>query len=87
MLAMAGPMILLFEGAIQVARVLDKRRAKRDALAGFHDLDDDEASPLDASPSRLDDQPALEPPSSVADPEPTRDPLGEERHSGGGPDR
>lgn len=55
MLAMAGPMILLFEGAIQVARVVDKRRAKRDALAGFHDLDDDEASPLDATPSTLDD--------------------------------
>lgn len=55
MLAMAVPMILLFEGAIQVARVVDKRRAKRDAIAGFHDVDDDEASPLDATPSRLDD--------------------------------
>ena len=87
MLAMAGPMILLFEGAIQVARVLDKRRAKRDAIAGFHDVDDDEASPLDASPSRLDDQPALEPPSSVADPEPTQDPLGEEGDPGGRPAR
>ncbi len=61
MLAMAGPMILLFEGAIQVARVIDKRRAKRDALSGFHDVDDDEASPLDASPSALDDELALEP--------------------------
>ncbi len=57
MLAMAGPMILLFEGAIQVARVVDKRRAKRDAIAGFHDVDDDDASPLDASPSTLDDAP------------------------------
>ncbi|SNR51024.1 twin-arginine translocase subunit TatC [Blastococcus mobilis] len=53
MLAMAGPMIVLFEGAIQIARVVDKRRAKREALEHFHDLDDDEASPLDARPSAL----------------------------------
>jgi sec-independent protein translocase protein TatC len=55
MLLMAGPMILLFEIAIQIARVVDKRRAKRDALENFHDLSDDEASPLDAAPSVLDD--------------------------------
>ena len=54
MLAMAGPMILLFELAIQIARVVDKRRAKREALEHFHDLGDDEASPLDARPSALD---------------------------------
>jgi sec-independent protein translocase protein TatC len=53
MLAMAGPMCLLFELAIQVARVVDKRRAKRAALEGFHDVGDDEASPLDATPSTL----------------------------------
>jgi len=55
MLLMAGPMIVLFEIAIQVARVVDKRRAKRDAMDHFHDLDDDEASPLDATPSSLDE--------------------------------
>jgi sec-independent protein translocase protein TatC len=55
MLLMAGPMIVLFEGAIQIARVVDKRRAKRTAVEGFHDLGDDEASPLDARPSALDD--------------------------------
>jgi len=65
MLAMAGPMILLFEGAIQVARVLDRRRAKRDAVTGFHDVADDEASPLDAAPSIIEDQPALEPDDGV----------------------
>lgn len=58
MLAMAGPMILLFEVAIQIARVVDKRRAKRAALEHFHDLGDDQASPLDARPSSLDDAPS-----------------------------
>jgi len=58
MLVMALPMCLLFEGAIQVARVVDKRRARRDAVQGFHDVPDDEASPLDAEPSRLDDEPS-----------------------------
>src|SRR3954468_11647054 len=55
MLLMAGPMIVLFEGAIQIARVVDKRRARREAIEGFHGVDDDEASPLDARPSSLDD--------------------------------
>jgi sec-independent protein translocase protein TatC len=55
MLAMAVPMIVLFELAIQIARVVDKRRAKRADAEHFHDLGDDEASPLDARPSSLDD--------------------------------
>jgi sec-independent protein translocase protein TatC len=63
MLAMALPMCALFEVAIQVARVVDKRRARREATAHFHDVADDQASPLDARPSPLDeptgfDQPA-----------------------------
>ncbi|MDT0277041.1 twin-arginine translocase subunit TatC [Blastococcus goldschmidtiae] len=55
MLLMAGPMIALFEVAIQIARFVDRRRAKRAAIEAFHDLDDDEASPLDARPSSLDE--------------------------------
>ena len=54
MLAMALPMVVLFELAIQIARVVDRRRAKRDAAQHFHELSDDEASPLDARPSTLD---------------------------------
>lgn len=53
MLLMAGPMIVLFEGAIQIARLVDRRRARREAVEGFHDVADDEASPLDARPSAL----------------------------------
>ena len=55
MLLMALPMCLLFEAAIQIARVVDKRRARRAAAESFHDVDDDEASPLDTTPSSLDD--------------------------------
>ncbi|MCW2575383.1 MAG: tatC [Modestobacter sp.] len=58
MLLMAGPMCVLFEMAIQIARFVDKRRAKREAAEGFADLDDDEASPLVAGPSRLDTTPS-----------------------------
>lgn len=70
MLLMAGPMILLFEVSIQVARIVDKRRAKRDALENFHDLSDDDASPLDASPSSLPSpsSPPSSPPSALDEP-------------------
>jgi sec-independent protein translocase protein TatC len=57
MLAMAIPMMLLFEAAIQLARVVDKRRARREAVEHFHDVPDDQPSPLDTRPSVLDDRP------------------------------
>jgi sec-independent protein translocase protein TatC len=54
MCAMAIPMVLLYEIAIQIARVHDKRKARRKAeeRARNH-LADDEASPLDPIPERL----------------------------------
>jgi sec-independent protein translocase protein TatC len=58
MLLMAGPMCVLFEIAIQVARIVDRRRARRAAADELAGLDDDEASPLDAAPSRLDQAPS-----------------------------
>jgi sec-independent protein translocase protein TatC len=58
MLLMAGPMCVLFEIAIQVARIVDRRRARRAAADELAGLDDDEASPLDATPSRLDQAPS-----------------------------
>jgi sec-independent protein translocase protein TatC len=62
MLLMAGPMIVLFELAIQVARFVDRRRAKREAALGLTGLADDEASPAVEGPSRLDDATALDEP-------------------------
>lgn len=50
MMMMAGPMVLLFEGAIQFARVHDKRVRRREAESGLSGLDDDEPSPLDLTP-------------------------------------
>lgn len=58
MLAMALPMMLLFEVAIQIARVVDKRRARRADVEHFHDLPDDQPSPLDPRPSALDTGPS-----------------------------
>jgi sec-independent protein translocase protein TatC len=55
MLLMAGPMIALFEVAIQIARIVDRRRARREDVEHFHHLSDDEASPLDTRPSPLDE--------------------------------
>jgi sec-independent protein translocase protein TatC len=58
MLLMAAPMCVLFELAIQIARLVDKRRAKRAAALGLTGLDDDAPSPLDASPSAVDTTPS-----------------------------
>ncbi|MCZ2839046.1 twin-arginine translocase subunit TatC [Modestobacter sp. VKM Ac-2985] len=62
MLLMAAPMCVLFEIAIQIARVVDKRRAKRAEAEGLAGLDDDDASPgieaaspLDTTPSPIDE--------------------------------
>jgi sec-independent protein translocase protein TatC len=58
MLLMAAPMCVLFELAIQVARVVDKRRSRRAVDEGLAGLDDDEASPAVAGPSPLDTTPS-----------------------------
>jgi sec-independent protein translocase protein TatC len=58
MLLMAAPMCVLFEIAIQIARVVDKRRARRAADEGLAGLSDDEASPPIAGPSPLDTAPS-----------------------------
>ncbi len=65
MLLMAGPMIVLFELAIQAARFVDRRRAKREAALGLSGLADDEASPLVEGPSRLDEPSPLDEPTTA----------------------
>jgi len=46
LLLLAGPILLLMGGAMLIAHVNDRRRAKRRPLEWSEDLSDDEASPL-----------------------------------------
>lgn len=55
MAMLAVPMSLLFEGAVLIAVIHDRRKARREAAESFHDLPDDEASPLDETPTPVDD--------------------------------
>jgi sec-independent protein translocase protein TatC len=50
MCMLAIPMCLLFEGAVLVAWIHDRRKERREAVEHFHDLPDDVASPLDTRP-------------------------------------
>ena len=50
MLALALSLTVLFEGAVQFARLHDKRKERRRAAEGWSSWDDDEASPLDEGP-------------------------------------
>jgi sec-independent protein translocase protein TatC len=62
MLALSIAMCVLFEFSVQVARVNDKRKAKRMAGAeeDYSQLDDDETSPIDHKPAQ-DEQPSPSP--------------------------
>jgi sec-independent protein translocase protein TatC len=56
MIFMAVPLCMLFEVAVLIARIHDKRKAAREASESFADLPDDVASPLDLTPEPV--QPA-----------------------------
>ncbi len=58
MIALALGLCVLFEMAIQIARITDRRRAKRRAAEGWDEWDPDAPSPIDTSPSRLDTTPS-----------------------------
>ncbi len=58
MLALAAALVLLFELAIQITRLNDKRRARRRAAEGWDQWDPDEPSPVDTRPSQLDTTPS-----------------------------
>ncbi|QHC02049.1 twin-arginine translocase subunit TatC [Epidermidibacterium keratini] len=73
MLAMALPMVVLFEGAIQAARIHDKRAARRAAAEGYGDVPDDEPSHLDVTPS------SIEQPYAVPAPDPVPLPTSDQR--------
>ena len=55
MLMLGIPMALLFEAAVLVAWVHDRRKARREAAESFDDLPDDVASPLDLTVDPVDD--------------------------------
>jgi sec-independent protein translocase protein TatC len=55
MLALAAALVLLFEIAIQMARVNDRRKARQRAAEGWDSWDPDEPSPIDTTPGRIDD--------------------------------
>ncbi|MFD2417053.1 twin-arginine translocase subunit TatC [Amycolatopsis pigmentata] len=58
MLGLAIALTVLFEIAVQIARVHDRRKALRRKEEGWEGLSDDEAAPFDYTPSTADDEPA-----------------------------
>ncbi|AKE90145.1 twin-arginine translocase subunit TatC [Rhodococcus aetherivorans] len=69
MLALAAALTLLLELAIQLARLNDRRRARRDREQGWGDLDDDESSPITA-PTPVPAPTSTVPPGPTARPAP-----------------
>jgi sec-independent protein translocase protein TatC len=66
MIALAIALVLLFELAIQITRLNDRRRARRRAAEGWDDWDPDAPSPIDTTPSRIDTSPsAVDQPAST----------------------
>ena len=71
MIALAVALVLLFELAIQIARLNDRRRERRRAAEGWDDWDPDAPSPIDTSPSAIDTSPSdIDTSPSVLDPTP-----------------
>jgi len=70
MLALALALTVLFEMAIQIARLSDNRKAKRRLAEGRDTWDPDAPSPIDTSPSRIEAPAAVDAPAPVAPPVP-----------------
>jgi sec-independent protein translocase protein TatC len=69
MIALAIALVLLFELAIQISRLNDRRRARQRAAEGWDDWDPDAPSPIDTSPSAIDTTPSdIDPPDVDAKP-------------------
>jgi len=61
MLALAGALVVLFELAIQLAHLHDRKLAKRRAAEGLENLADDEAAPFEYTPASVDDDEPAKP--------------------------
>ncbi|MFD7656377.1 twin-arginine translocase subunit TatC [Actinosynnema sp. NPDC059797] len=68
MVALAIALTLLFELAIQISRVHDRRAARKRGELGWDDVPDDEAAPFDYTPSQVEE------PEPVAAPAPAPEP-------------
>lgn len=75
MLALAIALTLLFEGAIQVCRITDRRRARRRAAEGWDSWDPDAPSPIDTTPSRIDGPSDVDGPAPVDEPAAVTEPA------------
>jgi sec-independent protein translocase protein TatC len=58
MIGLAGALTVLFELAIQIARIHDRRKDKKRKDEGWDQLSDDEAAPFDYTPSTIDEEPS-----------------------------
>lgn len=65
MIALAAALTVLFEMAIQVARINDRRKAKRRLAEGWDTWDPDAPSPIDTTPSPIEGPSQLEAPAPV----------------------
>lgn len=65
MIALAMALVVLFELAIQVARINDRRKAKRRLAEGWDTWDPDAPSPIDTSPSPIEGPTPVEAPAPV----------------------
>ncbi len=58
MIALSVALVLLFEMAIQITRINDRRRARRRVAEGWDEWDPDAPSPIDTTPSEIDTSPS-----------------------------
>lgn len=58
MIALALALTILFELAIQIARLSDARKARKRAAEGWDSWDPDSPSPIDTTPSRIEVEPS-----------------------------
>lgn len=61
MIALAGALTLLFEIALQIARLHDRRKDRRRAAEGWDGLADDEAAPFEYTPSSVEESAGADP--------------------------